>query len=144
MVHKESETIEFKKSTAELKEAVISVVAMLNKHGQGEVYSGINDRDGKVLGMTIGRMTIKEVTQAVVDNTGPKVYPKVEARKIEGKDCVVVEAKGNKGPYFAYGRAYLRVGESNKVMSPQEIEERILEKRKFIWDKKYLKRRLLM
>ena len=32
---------EFKKSTAELKEAVISVVAMLNKHGRAEVYFGI-------------------------------------------------------------------------------------------------------
>ena len=31
---KESETIEFKKSTAELKAAVISIVAMLNKHGR--------------------------------------------------------------------------------------------------------------
>jgi len=38
MVHKESETTEFKKSTAELKEAVISIVAMLNKHGWGEVH----------------------------------------------------------------------------------------------------------
>ena len=76
-MNKESETVEFKKSTAELKEAAISIVAMLNKHGRGEVYFGINDRDGKVLGMTIGRMTIKEVTQAVVDNTEPKVYPKV-------------------------------------------------------------------
>lgn len=142
MTHKESETIEFKKSTANLKEAVISIVAMLNKHGQGEVCFGINDRDGKVLGMTIGRMTIKEVTQAVVDNTEPKVYPKVEARKIDGKDCIVVEAKGNNGPYFAYGRAYLRVGESNKSMSPQELEERILEKRKFIWDKEVSERTL--
>src|SRR3989304_5464481 len=134
MAHKESETIEFKKSTAELKEAVISIVAMLNKHGQGEVYFGISN-DGKVVSQDIGRMTIKEVTQAVVDNTEPKVYPKVEVRKIEGKDCMVVEAKGNNGPYFAYGRAYLRVVESNKGMSPQEIEERILEKRKFLWDK---------
>ena len=135
MVFKESETVEFKKSTAELKEAVISIVAMLNKHGHGEVYFGINDRNGKVLGMTIGRMTIKDVTQAVVDNTEPKVYPKVETRKIDGKDCIVIEAKGSNGPYFAYGRAYLRVGESNKGMSPQELEERILEKRKFLWDK---------
>src|SRR3989304_10181161 len=134
MAHKESETIEFKKSTAELKEAVISIVAMLNKHGQGEVYFGISN-DGKVVSQDIGRMTIKEVTQAVVDNTEPKVYPKVEVRKIEGKDCMVVEAKGNNGPYFAYGRAYLRVGESNKGMSPQDVEERILEKRKFLWDK---------
>ena len=79
MAHKESETIEFKKSTAEVKARVVSVVAMLNKHGRGEVYFGIND-DGKVLGLTIGRTTIKDVTQSVVDNTEPKVYPKVEAR----------------------------------------------------------------
>ena len=42
------ETIEFKKSTAEVsarggsafggKAAVVSIVAMLNKHGRGEVY----------------------------------------------------------------------------------------------------------
>jgi len=37
MTHKESETAEFKKSTAELKGAVVSIVAMLNKHGRGKV-----------------------------------------------------------------------------------------------------------
>ena len=101
---KESETIEFKKSTAEVsarggsafggKEAVVSIVAMLNKHGRGEVYFGIAD-DGKVLGQTIGRMTLKDVTQAVVDNTEPKVYPKVEHRKINGKEYIGVEGEGN-------------------------------------------------
>src|SRR3989338_2021117 len=133
MAHKESETVEFKKSTAELKEAVISIVAMLNKHGQGEVYFGIFD-DGKVVGQDIGRMTIKEVTQAVVDNIEPKIYPKVEARKIEGKDCVVVEAHGINSPYFAYGRAYIRVGESNKALSPHKIETLILSKKKLLWE----------
>ncbi|HBR15175.1 MAG TPA: hypothetical protein DD723_06510 [Candidatus Omnitrophica bacterium] len=33
---KESETIEFKKSTAQVKAGVLSPVAMLNKHGRGE------------------------------------------------------------------------------------------------------------
>ena len=75
MIHKESETIEFKKSTAEFKDAIVAVAAMLNKHGQGEVYFGISD-DGKVVGHDIGRMTIKKVTQAVVDNMEPKIYPK--------------------------------------------------------------------
>ena len=131
---KESEIIEFKKSTAELKAAVVSIVAMLNKHGRGEVYFGIAD-DGKVIGQIIGRMTIKDVTQAVVDNTEPKVYPKVEVRQIEGKDCIVMEAHGIDSPYFAYGRAYMRVGESDKAMSPQEIETRILNKKKFLWEK---------
>jgi ATP-dependent DNA helicase RecG len=134
MTHKESETIEFKKSTAELKEAVISIVAMLNKHGRGEVYFGIDDH-GKVLGMTIGRMTIKDVAQAVVDNTEPKVFPKVEHRKIDGKECIVVEAQGTNSPYFAYGRAYIRVGESDKALSVHEIEKRILSKKKLFWER---------
>ncbi len=131
---KESETIEFKKSTAEIKAGVISIVAMLNKHGRGEVYFGIDD-NGKVLGQTIGRTTIKDVTQAVVDNTEPKVYPKVEARQIEGRECIFVEAHGSDSPYFVYGRAYIRVGDSDKAMSPQEIETRILNRKKLLWEK---------
>lgn len=62
MAYKESETIGFKKITTEVKAGVVSIVAMLNKHGRGEVYLGIDD-DGKVLGQTIGRTTLKDVTQ---------------------------------------------------------------------------------
>ena len=51
---KESETIEFKKSAVEVKPGVVSIVAMLNKHGRGEVYFCIDDH-GKILGQTIRR-----------------------------------------------------------------------------------------
>ena len=37
----ETETIEFKKSTGELKEAVYSISAILNKHQHGELYFGV-------------------------------------------------------------------------------------------------------
>ena len=37
----ESETVEFKKTTSELKESVISLVAMLNKKGHGIVLFGV-------------------------------------------------------------------------------------------------------
>ncbi len=140
-VHRESETIEFKKSTAELKDAVVAIAAMLNKHGQGEVYFGICD-DGQVVGQDIGRMTIKEVTQAVVDNIEPKIYPKVETREIEGRNCVVVEAHGINSPYFAYGRAYVRVGESNKAMSSHKIEMLILSKNKLLWEREISEKQL--
>ncbi len=140
-MHKESETIELKKSTAELKEAVVAIVAMLNKHGQGEVYFGISD-DGKVIGQDIGRMTIKEVTQVVVDNIEPKIYPKVAIRKIQGKDCIVVEAHGINSPYFAYGRAHIRVGESNKHLSVQEIENLIVKKKKLFWENEISEKKL--
>lgn len=49
MRFKESETVELKKSTSELKEAIISIGAMLNKHSKATVYFGIDDT-GAVLG----------------------------------------------------------------------------------------------
>jgi len=136
---RETETIEFKKSTAEVKAGVVSIVAMLNKHGRGEVYFGIDDH-GAVLGQTIGHTTLRDVTQSVVDNTEPKVFPKVEIRQINGKECIVVEAQGILSPYFAYGRAYIRVGESDKAMSVQEIEAHLQNRKKFHWESEISKK----
>ena len=44
----ETETLEFKKSTGELKEAMNSISAILNKHQQGEIYFGVKP-DGTVI-----------------------------------------------------------------------------------------------
>lgn len=40
----ETETLEFKRSTGELKEAVHSICAILNKHQCGELYFGVKNR----------------------------------------------------------------------------------------------------
>ncbi len=48
MTYRESETIEFKKSTTELKNGVVSIAAILNKRGNGALYFGIKD-DGTVV-----------------------------------------------------------------------------------------------
>ena len=53
---KESETIEFKKSTSELKEGVISLSSMLNKTGKAFLYFGVRN-DGEVVGQQIGEDT---------------------------------------------------------------------------------------
>jgi ATP-dependent DNA helicase RecG len=130
---RESEAVEFKRSTAELREAVVSLAAMLNKHGIATVYFGIAD-DGRACGQNIGRQTVRDVTQTIVDNIEPRVFPKVEVREIDGKDCLVVEAEGSHGLYFAYGRAYVRVGESNKTLTAHEIEMRVLKNKKLLWE----------
>ena len=52
-VGKETEQIEFKKSTSELKEGVISIASMLNKHGSCELYFGVKN-DGEAIGQQIG------------------------------------------------------------------------------------------
>jgi len=133
MRYKESETIEFKKSTAELKNGVVSVVAILNKHGKGALYFGIKD-NGTVVGQEVGRQTVKEVTQTIVDNIEPKIYPKVDVRKIGGVECIMVEFSGSDTPYFAYGKAYTRVGESDKQMTAKHLEDHFRNK-KYSWER---------
>ena len=41
----ESEIIEFKKSTSELNDGIISLSSMLNKHGEGTLYFGVKNDD---------------------------------------------------------------------------------------------------
>lgn len=129
MKFKESEKLEFKKSTSELKEAVISIVAILNKHKQGELYFGINN-DGTVIGLTITGKTIRDVTKTISEHIEPKIYPKVEKINIDSRNCIKVEFQGDDTPYFAYGRAYMRVGDEDRQLSAKELENIFLRKNK--------------
>ncbi len=141
MSFKESETVEFKRSTSELKEAVISIASILNKHGKGKLYFGIKD-DGTVLGQITGKDTIKGITEAISTHIEPKIFPDVNVKKIRGKNCVKVEFHGTRRPYFAYGRAYTRVGESNKQLSIQEMEDQFVKKSQLLWEREISKKKL--
>ena len=48
----ESETLEFKKSTGELRAAMDDICAMLNKHGKGTLYFGVKP-NGDVCGQEV-------------------------------------------------------------------------------------------
>jgi predicted HTH transcriptional regulator len=63
---KESEAVELKKSTSELKEAIISIAAILNKHKKGELYFGLKN-DGTCVGqhfMVIFKRTPQDTPRA--------------------------------------------------------------------------------
>ena len=60
----ETETLEFKKSTGELKEAMHSICAILNKHQHGELYFGVKP-DGTVVGQVVTEESLWEVSQKV-------------------------------------------------------------------------------
>ena len=49
---KESETLEFKNTTGELREAIDDICAILNKHGKGVLYFGVKP-NGDVCGQTV-------------------------------------------------------------------------------------------
>ncbi len=131
----ESETLELKTSTSELKEAIVAIVAMLNKHQKGEVYFGIKN-NGDVLGQDVSDKTLREVGQTIADNIEPKIFPTVQNVVIENKGCIYVKCDGKEVPYYAYGRVYIRVADQNKQLSSKEIERLIMMKNreKMRWD----------
>lgn len=57
----ENENIEFKKSTSLINQAIISIVAILNKHGKGELYFGINDK-GIAVGQDVSVKTLRDIS----------------------------------------------------------------------------------
>jgi len=124
---KENEKLEFKRSTAELKEGIISMVAMLNKHGGGELYFGVRN-NGTPAGMGISEKTLRDISQAIANHIEPQIYPKINEVFIAGKPCIHVVFVGDVQPYYAYGRAYIRIADEDKVLSPAELESYILKK----------------
>ena len=134
-IYTESETIELKKSTSELKEAIISMSAMLNKHQHGEIYFGIKN-DGAVVGQMISEKTIRDISKTIADNIEPKTFPDIKKVKIDGKECIHVIFSGRETPYFAFGRAYIRVGDEDRQISGRELEQLILKKNRheMQWD----------
>jgi len=131
----ETETVELKKSTSELKEAVISIVAMLNKHQRGEVWFGIRN-DGTVVGQQVSDKTIRDISKAIADHVEPKIYPAIEQVMVDARQCIKVEVEGREYPYYAYGRAYIRVGDEDRQLSARELENLILSKNRerLRWD----------
>ena len=113
-IGKETETLEFKKTTAELKEAVISMAAMLNKHGGGEMYFGVRN-DGTVLGQQIGDATLRDISQAVSYHIEPKVFPKIELAYIDDKPCIHVAFNGDEALINSFCHKNFRTPQNNEV-----------------------------
>lgn len=121
----ENEVIEFKKKTSELKEGIISIASILNKHQCGKLYFGIKD-NGEIIGQDISSKTLRDVSKAISENIEPKIYPTVNKIKLDNKECILVEFEGDDIPYLAFGRAYMRVGDEDRQLSMKEMRKLIL------------------
>lgn len=128
MKKRETETLEFKKSTSELKEGVISLASMLNKHKHGTLYFGIKN-DGTVVGQEIGANTTSDISKAVKDYLKPRVTPVIEIVRKENRDVIKVEIRGEDTPYAAYGRYYIRSDDEDLQMTNDQLESFFLNKR---------------
>ncbi|MCK4308112.1 putative DNA binding domain-containing protein [candidate division WOR-3 bacterium] len=127
MRFRESEKIELKKSTAELKQALVSLCAFANS-STGTLYFGISDK-GKIIGQEITDSTLKKVSTTILSLIEPRLYPNVYVEKIDKRDILVVEVKNSpEKPYFYKGKSYKRVGTTDVYLSRYEIEKYLYER----------------
>ena len=122
MEKREDEFVEFKSTTTQLKEGVISISSMLNKHGECKVYFGVRN-DGSVCGQEIGKNTTASISNEIRNHLKPMPYISIETGKEEGKDIICVKASGEDTPYSAYGRYYIRIDDSDVMMEPNQLWE---------------------
>ena len=124
----ENETLEFKKSTSELDEGVISLSSMLNKHGEGTLYFGVKN-DGTVIGQKdINESTLRDVSRKVAEGIKPQVIPEISLQLIDDKKIIKVTVKGNANIYSAFERYYIRSFDEDKKVSPDMLRELINSK----------------
>ena len=124
----ENETLEFKKSTSELDEGVISLSSMLNKHGEGTLYFGVKN-DGTVIGQKdINESILRDVSRKVAEGIKPQVIPEISLQLIDDKKIIKVTVKGNANIYSAFERYYIRSFDEDKKVSPDMLRELINSK----------------
>lgn len=123
----ETEQVEFKKSTGEMKEAVISIAAILNKHGRGDLYFGVKN-NGDVIGQEITDKTTREVSQAIGNHLKPVIYPEITKEAYDGRNVVHVRFEGHLPPYTACNIPRIRVADEDLVMA-QDIYDDMIRRR---------------
>ena len=118
---KETETLEFKKTTGEMKEAMVSISSILNKHGIGTLYFGVKP-SGEVIGQDVSESSLRDVSRAVFENIKPQIYPVIEEVIMDNRHLIKVEFSGENAPYSAGGRYYLRTADEDREVSPEELK----------------------
>lgn len=122
-----TEQVEYKKSIGELKEGIISIVSILNKHGTGELYFGVRN-DGTVIGQEIGESTLRTVSQAIGNHIKPPIYPEISVKEFDDCKTVYVKFQGERQPYLAYNVPRIRVSDEDLVMD-QDLYDDMLHHR---------------
>ena len=123
----ESETMEFKATTGTLRQAAMTVCAMLNGHG-GHVLFGVT-QDGLMVGQQTSDRTIEQVS-AEFRRIDPPAYPEIERLPVASNRVVIAVAvrQGPAKPYQYRGTAYRRVGNTTLAMSADEYNRILFER----------------
>lgn len=121
---KENETLEFKKTTGELRDAMDDICSILNKHGKGVLYFGVKP-NGDVCGQIVSASSLDDVATHI-KTAKPMIYPSIKEEILDGISVIKVDFAGTERPYSSYGRYYKRVHDRAEDMTPDELKHMML------------------
>jgi len=137
----ESRTLELKKSTGELKDAMHSACAMLNGSG-GWLIFGVTPKSLKIIGQKVTDNTQQEIANAL---TGFEPSIEIDVDYIDvpdaknGEQLIAMHFNGwawGKHPYVYHGCPYYKPENTTKQMPLDMYDERVRESNptKFAWE----------
>ena len=131
ITHGENTTTEFKENFDQ--ETIETAAAFANSNG-GVILIGVSDT-GEIRGITIGKETLRNWSNRIAQTTEPRVVLEIESIDIAGKSVLLIRiSESSLKPVSVKGVCYKRVGNSNRVMSPQEIAQMHLNATGQSWD----------
>ncbi|MDE0469580.1 MAG: putative DNA binding domain-containing protein [Candidatus Poribacteria bacterium] len=127
----ENTTTEFKENFDQ--EVIETAAAFANTDG-GTILIGVSDKR-EIRGITIGKETLRNWSNQILQATEPRVVIEIKSAAVEEKSVLLIHiAESSIKPVAVRGRCYRRVGNSNRVMSPQEIAQMHLNTTGQTWD----------
>lgn len=122
----ESETLEFKTSTAQLKPACEALCGFLNAKG-GMVLIGIGNK-GQIIGQHVADSTHQEIANEL-RKIEPAARIAVEYVKVGDKQVIMLQAPAGKHIPYAYdGRAFERTLNSKGRMTQHHYEQLLIQR----------------
>lgn len=129
----EDETTEYKTSTSELKEAMRSMCAMLNKKGFGTIYFGIHP-NGEVHGLIVNESTLRDISRKVYESIYPPITPDIQRMNVDDLQIIKLSFSGTDKPYSCKGTYYIRSADEDRLLPQNELRQMFEYNKKGSWD----------
>ena len=129
----ESKTLEFKQQLPKGQQIAKTLIAFANSSG-GKLIVGVSD-DRQLVGIREDIFDLQDkITSMIYELCSPQLAAQIYIENIAGVELLVVEvARGSLFPYYlkSVGReqgTYIRLGASNRVASPENIQQLELQR----------------
>jgi ATP-dependent DNA helicase RecG len=132
-IGRESERVEFKRSTSQLSEGLVSMVAIINKHTYGTIFFGVDD-SGEVVGQQVGAMTERDISRKIYEMVKPIPNFAITHKAADGKSYIQVDFNGDEKPYCCNGLYYVRNADQDKKIEVSQLRNLFMRTEKdYAW-----------